>query len=418
MRFFTGLLIGMLIGYCSLPVRCQAQLPPAPELPELGEELRTKALSDLESDDYFVRQSAQELLSRGSAETVVSMLPFFKKASVEGKIRGLQVVMQIHLELLRKQMDDQALKVSEAIDEIRLIDNDLLGHRLDEFNMIHYSQFERSAARALTRLNAMIEYNSGMRKYPGINADGFTVEIPQNIFIGGDWAGTNDDLRHVAVLLKYGGSTVGQRVLYRIKGCPIPLSYLQDLAAGLPGVGTGERSRARLGISTRIGGFQSAKGWTIGSVLPGSAMALAGIQPGETVVRTESKVINTFDDLVKSLDPYEPGDRVKFDIFNNNTPPKEIELTIPEEPKNLGVEIDEKFENFALIKSVRKDSPAAKAGLSDLYCVDRINNIPIFNARRFQLVMSELSPGDQIKLTVRPLRRVTVRLRGWVGAYR
>ncbi len=418
MRFIIGLFTGMLICISSLSVNCQAQLPPAPQLPELGDELRTKALSHLEAEDYFVRKSAQELLSQGSAETVTAMLGFFKKATVEGKIRGLQIVMHIHLELLRKQMDDQALKVSETIDEIRLIDNNLLGHRLDEFNTIHYSQFERTAARALTRLNAMIEYNSGMRKYPGINSDGFVVEIPQNIFIGSDWIGTNDDLRHIAVLLKYGGSTIGQRVLYRIKGCPIPLSYLQDLAAGMPRVGTGERSRARLGISTSTGGFQTAKGWTIGSVLPGSAMALAGIQPGETVVRTEAKVINTFDDLVKSLDPYEPGDRVKFDIFNNNVPPQEIELTMPDKPGKLGIEIDESFENFALIKSIKKDSLAEKAELSNLYCIDRINNIPIFNARRFQLVMKEFSPGDKIEITARPLRRVTVRLRGWVGAYR
>ena len=183
MRFLIGLFTGMLICISSLSVNCLAQLPPAPQLPELGEALRTKTMSDLEADDYFVRKSAQELLSQGSAETVTAMLGFFKKASVEGKVRGLQIVMHIHLELLRKQMDDQALEVSESIDEIRLTDNDLLGHRLDEFNTIHYSQFERTAARALTRLNAMIEFNSGMRRYPGINADGFDVEIPQNILL-------------------------------------------------------------------------------------------------------------------------------------------------------------------------------------------------------------------------------------------
>ncbi len=417
-RFSICLLSGILFFLCGSPVELAAQLPPAPYLPEIGKELREKALSDLESDNYFVRQSAQKLLSQGGAETVNEMLSFFKQASTEAKVRGLQVVLQINLELLRKQMDDQALEVSETIDEIRLIDNDLLGHRLDEFNTIHYSQHERAAARALTRLNAMIEYNSAMRRYPGINSEGFTVEIPQNIFIGSNWSGTNDDLRHIAVLLKYGGSSVGRRFLYRIKGCPIPLSYLQDLAAGLPGVGTGERSRARLGISTSLGGFQTTKGWTIGSVLPGSAMALAGVQQGETVVRTETVVINTFDDLVKSLDPYEPGDRVKFDIFNNKTPSKEIELTVPEKMEKLGIEIDDKFENFALIKSVKKDSVAAQAKLTNLYCIDRVNDIPIFNARRFQLVMAEFSPGDEIILTVRPLRRVTVRLRGWVGAYR
>ncbi len=417
-RFLICLLSGTLICFSCLPANSQTRLPAAPQLPEPGEALRTRALLDLESDDYFTRKTAQELLSQGSVETVTSMLTFFKKASAEGKIRGLQVVEQIHLKLLRQQMDEQSLVVSETIDEIRLTDNDLLGHRLDEFNAIHYSQFERSAARALTRLNAVIEYGTGNRKYPGINSGGFTVEIPQNIFIGSNWLGTNDDLRHIAVLLKYGASVVGPRVVYRIKGCPVPLSYLQDLAAGLSGVGTGERSRARLGISSGRSSFQTPKGWTISSVLPGSAMALAGIQPGETVVRTESKVINTFNDLVKSLDPYEPGDRVNFDIFSNNRPPRDIELTIPKKPEELGIEIDEKFENFALIKSIKKDSVAAKAELSDLYCIDRINDIPIFNATRFQLVMSEFSPGDKIKLTVRSLRRVPVRLRGWVGAYR
>lgn len=415
MRLLTCLLIGCVNCLFVLLPTCNAQLPPAPHPPEIGNELRNEAILNLDSDDYSARNNAQQLLIQGSEQTVLALPEFIQQASLEGRIRALQIAQQINLKLLREQMVDTSLKVSDVLDEIRHIDDENMGHRIDEFRAIHFSLFERSTVRALTDLNAVIEFDHGDRAYPGLGAGRHKAEIPRNIFLGDNWLGAPEDLRYIAVILKFGQSNFGARLIYRIKGCPIALKDLQDFAAGLSGVAVGERSRARLGIGTRQFGF----GWTVSDEMkPGSPAALAGIRGGDTVVRNQSKVVNTFNELVVSLNINEPGDEIELDIYNNQLPSQIIELTIPERLEDLGIEMDDEYLGFALIKSIKKGSVANQAGLTEMHSIHRVNNLPVFKTSDFELMMTDFSPGDKIKLLVRPLKRVTVRLRGWVGPYR
>jgi len=415
------LLTGAFVLFLSVPQSGTAGpvLPPAPALPEVTPAARARALQELEADEYVQRQRAMRLLQQGSVETVRELPDFVKQAGPEGKVRAVEIAQQIYLKLLRLQFDDEALETREHLDALRLLDNGLLGPRIETFESTHGGLMERASVRAMVRLNAVLEFRKVNRSFPGISRQTFAAELPYHIFIGEDWQGQPSDMRHVELLLLLGEQQFGNtRAVYRIQGCPVSLKEFQDLAAGLPGIFVEERSRARLGIGANNPAFLENASWEVTQIHPGSAAAHAGIRLKDIVVRLNGSIVNTFRDLTKDLEAFGPRDEITLDLLRMEAPVENLETVVPESWEDFGLQIDAQFERFPIVKSVRKDSPAAQLGLTEMTRLDRLNGQPLDSPHHFRLYQTRLKPGDKMLLSVRKLERIPVTLRGWVGPYR
>ena len=413
--------MGILLSVCLLPQRSWADsiLPPPPAIPEVTAAAREQALAELEADEFSKRQRATQLLLQGSAATVRALPDYVRQAGPEGKVRAVEIAQQIYLKLLRLQLDDDALDAQEHLDAIRLLDDGLLGPRIETFHSMHSGLMERASVRALVRLNAVLEFRKVTRSFPGISRQTFATELPNHIFIGENWQGQPGDLRHIELLLRLGELQFGNaRAVYRIQGSPVSLKEFQDMAAGLPGVFVEERSRARLGIGASNPAFLENASWEVTQIHPGSAAAHAGIRLKDVVVRLNGSIVNTFRDLTKDLEAFGPRDEITLDLLRMETPAEQRETVVPDDWDAFGLQIDPRFERFPLIKQVRKDSPAAQLGLTDMMRIDRLNGQPVESPHHFRLYQTRLQPGEKMVLSVRKLERIPVTLRGWVGPYR
>jgi len=394
------------------------KLPPAPSRPELTETRRNAAIDALDSEVYAERKQANDLLQLGGVDTVRSLREQIDDLDAEGRIRALGVAQHIYLSALSHQNDDDAAAIRDLINELRLADNQLLGSRVDMFDTIHRWAIERASVRKLIRLNMVIEFQQANRAFPGLAKRDITSELPQRLFIGDNWQGDEDDLRHIEFLLLLGEQQLGsQRAIYRIDGCPIPLSKLQDMAAGLQ-VQVAERGRARLGVGARPQLFVDNPPWEVTEVSPGSAAAHAGIEVGDTIVRLNSESLNTFEELISRLEHFEPADVVTIDVISRDAMPVAVTFDKPLALDEIGVTIDNEFERFTIIGDVQKDSQAAEAGFSEMLRVDRINGQAVNGPHNFRLIYTMQNPEKPVTLEMRKIKRLPVTLRSWVGAYR
>ncbi len=407
--------LGMFITFST----ALAKLPPAPAIPELTDELRQQALSDLDADDFRTRLNAQKLLEQGGIETATALPEYVKNASAEGKVRAEKILEQITLKLLQIQADREIDQIQQVAQEFRQVDFDLFAPRIDEFQSTYETLLERASARRLIRLNAVINFKKTKKAIEGISDADFTIDLPESVFLGEDFSGGEEDLQHIAIILLSGDLQFGEgRGIYQIGDCPIPLSRLQDLAAGVPGVAVQHRSSARMGIAGLTGTpYSDDSGWKIQSVQPGTSAKYAGLQVNDTIVRLDDKLVGDFKSFTVDLEPYHPGDTLTLDILRNYAQPKIVELEL-DENKQFGIEVDQDFKRFVLIKSVTKDSVADQAGLSSMSRIDRVNGFPLFRPEDYVQLMTQIEDEKTVKLTVRPLEAVEVQMRGWIGPYK
>lgn len=403
-------------GLCSNYV--DAKIPPAPSRPSLTSETQQSAITDLDADDYHTRHSASRLLEQGGEATVGTLLTQLKDLGPEGRIRALQVAQRIFLSALAHQDDEAAFAIRQQLDEMRLVDNELLGSRADTFNLIHQRAMERAAVRKLLRANMVIEFRQANRSFPGLAKRDVTSELPERFFMGENWQGDEDDLQLIEFLLLLGEQQLGnQRAIYRIQGCPVSLETLQDMAAGLQ-VSVEERGKARLGVGARSPMFVENPPWEVTEVAAGSAAAHAGLVVGDTIVRLNEKPLNTFHELTERLEVFEPADEVSLDILSQDAEIKVVTMERPYTLEELGVTIDAEFLRFPIIKEVAEKSKAAEIGLSEMYRIDRVNGQAVNSPSNFLLVYTRQPEGKPITLELRQIKRLPVMLRGWVGPYR
>ncbi|MCG6157980.1 PDZ domain-containing protein [Rubinisphaera margarita] len=412
-------LLGLVLTL-SGPVMAIGKTPPPASSPELSESLRKTALESLDAPEFVRRDAAQKLLEQGGLQTAEMLPGYVQAASLEGRIRAVQIIEQIALRMLRSQADNKYEQLIPIMDEMRLVGEAVIGSRLEEFRSIHSRLIESANIRALIRLNAIVDFETSMETIPGLSQR-FNTEFMVRIYLGDDFAGTEDDLRHISDLLLLGEQQFGNsRGVYHIGDCPIPLKTLQELVAGMPGVQVVHRGPARIGIMSSNSSLNNGnENWHIQSVQNGSSAKYAGLQINDVIVRLDGRNVGGFDSFVTALEAYEPNQTAELHVQRNFVEPEKITLTLGEDLKT-GLEVDEDFQRFVLIRSVEADSPADKAGLSNMYRIDRVENQPMFNLADYELAMDRLRQNNvqNITLHVRRLEEVPVLLRGWVGPYR
>ncbi len=108
-------------------------------------------------------------------------------------------------------------------------------------------------------------------------------------------------------------------------GFAIPIDQARRIANEL--VRTGQATQAILGVSVPPGREEDGAA-VIQQVVPGSAAAAAGIQPGSTIPKLDNRVINSGDALVAAIRSRAPGSQVTLTVKNPAGDTREVQVTL------------------------------------------------------------------------------------------
>jgi putative serine protease PepD len=108
-------------------------------------------------------------------------------------------------------------------------------------------------------------------------------------------------------------------------GFAIPINQAKRIADEL--VKTGRATQAVLGVSVPAGQPEDG-GAVIQQVVPGSAAAGAGLQPGDIVVKVDDRVIDSGDALVAAIRSYPPGSRVTLTLKDRTGVTRQAAVTL------------------------------------------------------------------------------------------
>ncbi|MGH3798058.1 MAG: trypsin-like peptidase domain-containing protein [Pseudonocardiaceae bacterium] len=113
-------------------------------------------------------------------------------------------------------------------------------------------------------------------------------------------------------------------------GFAIPINQAKRIADEL--IHTGHATQSVLGVTVPASSPSDAAsdigGAVIRSVVPDSAAAHAGIQPGETIVKTDNRVIDSGDALVAAIRAYSPGSKVKITVKDRAGATRQVDVTL------------------------------------------------------------------------------------------
>lgn len=152
------------------------------------------------------------------------------------------------------------------------------------------------------------------------------------ITLDGKWRGSPDelvslgDLTHVSEV-KLRGSAVDDRVLSYLRAMPhLDSVVLYDTRVSPQGVATLKRersnvrvrsqNRAKLGINYEV----AETGVGIESVVEDSAASIAGLKPGDVIVKFNDTPISDFDLLTAHIAQHQPGSEVQLAIRRDDRP--------------------------------------------------------------------------------------------------
>ncbi len=203
-------------------------------------------------------------------------------------------------------------------------------------------------------------------------------------------------------------------------GFAVPINTVRDL---LPQLREGKVIRGRIGVSVGVVpregfeefGLKSRTGAVVSSVLPNSAAAKAGMEPGDVVIEYNGRPVTNRDELVKMVVATKPGTTVPVKVLrekkertlsvtveqldldaeqqsqqtrrnNNNQAPETSEgsgfgVTL----SNLSPQVARRLQlpsgrTGALITDVDPDGPAAMAGIRSGDVILSVNRKPVTNA--------------------------------------
>ncbi|MGH3930789.1 MAG: S1C family serine protease, partial [Pseudonocardiaceae bacterium] len=109
-------------------------------------------------------------------------------------------------------------------------------------------------------------------------------------------------------------------------GFAIPIDQARRIADEL--IQTGRATQAVLGVTVPAR-QPNGSGAVIQQVMPDSAAASAGLQPGETITRVDDRVIENGDALVAAIRSYPPGSQITLTVKGGaNTTEQQVGLTL------------------------------------------------------------------------------------------
>ncbi len=193
---------------------------------------------------------------------------------------------------------------------------------------------------------------------------------------------------------------------------------------------SGHVRRARLGVriqdvdkaTMKALGLPNRQGALVPQVEAGSAADKAGIIAGDVIVAVDGTPIRKSHDLPIKIARHQPGDKVKLEVIRDGKRkiipviveemPDEAHAKMPNKKKAMakhGIVVEPLTEKAAdrlrtrtttgvLVKQVRANSPAAKAGIKRGDVIMRIDGHEVKNMRNFEAYANKLSQDHALRI--------------------
>ena len=163
-------------------------------------------------------------------------------------------------------------------------------------------------------------------------------------------------------------------------GFAVPINTVRDL---LPQLREGKVIRGRIGVSVAVVpregyeelGLRARTGAVVSSVLPGSAAAKAGMEPGDVVTEYNGRAVPNRDELVKMVVATKPGTTVPVKVLRDK---KERTLSVTVEQLDLDAENQSQQAKRPAPQNDTNEQQGSGFGLT-------LNNLTPAVARRLQM---------------------------------
>ncbi len=166
-------------------------------------------------------------------------------------------------------------------------------------------------------------------------------------------------------------------------------------------------------------------GLYINGVYKGYGAEKAGIKRGDLLISVNPDPVRSFDELVRTLDKYKPGDNVDVTVIRNNQSQK-ITATVSEYPEflkyssmqwfremeekgfkgkikraKLGANVEPVWDRYAVkVTQVNDNSGAEKAGIETGDIILKMDNYEFATMEELKYYLSKYNPGDVVTLSV------------------
>lgn len=166
-------------------------------------------------------------------------------------------------------------------------------------------------------------------------------------------------------------------------------------------------------------GSENTNGLFVNGVYKGYGAERAGIKPGDILKTVNSKQVHSFDELVKTLDNYKPGQQVELSYVRSNSLQK-VNASLSDYPEflkynyssnvfeidsrraKLGVNVESMWEQYALLVTGFTDnSPAQNAGLQMGDVILKLDNYEFATMEELKFYLSKYKTADVVTLTIK-----------------
>lgn len=168
-----------------------------------------------------------------------------------------------------------------------------------------------------------------------------------------------------------------------------------------------------------------ANGLYINGVYKGYGAEKAGIKRGDLLLSVNSDPVQSFDEVVRTLDKHKPGDNVDVTVIRNNQSQK-ITATVSEYPEflkyysmqwfremeekgfegkikraTLGAAIEPVWDRYAVkVTGLSENSGAEKAGIETGDIILKMDNYEFATIEELKYYLSKYNPGDMVTLSI------------------
>lgn len=284
--------------------------PPAPPAPVVeSESVREPPptvaeiqawVADLDSDEFSVREHAQQRLARAGLEAVALLERAAHGQSLEITGRAVRALGQIG--------GSGELPVFEAVQEAleRLANSrnrSVARRAIAELDNLAEARTKHAIARFQELGGRMKRARSAI--VGGVGANVLVESMRLQAVLNRNWKGGEAGLIHLTRI-----SGLGTVYVTRSAGAMVSAEALEDLRRAVPDLQIQHRGDAMIGI---VGQTQDGE-CIVHGIEEGSPAARAGLQKDDIIVRYNGEKLDGFDRLIEITRELKPGDRIKIDI--------------------------------------------------------------------------------------------------------
>ena len=300
------LLCGIVVCLVFCVQSLQAEIPPAPHLPDLSQARIAELLEDLDSNHYSDRVAATRELKAGGSNVIQALSKELKTQKGEVALRGFYILRGLFFRSLTLEMDEQ----SDLLDTVflQLVNSNGTGGRvarfMDQFSLPtgqHALLIEKNALRRLVAKGASLRPARFQERLPNeVQTRRFDIIINKN------WKGSPESIP----LFKRVHSV---NVVYILNNAKLSEEQMAAFNANIAGK-IAFRGSAILGVS----GSRGDGGAFVNTVTKNGPAEQAGIQSNDLILQIGKTKVASFPELIEAVGEHDPGDRVPVKLLRGN----------------------------------------------------------------------------------------------------